>query len=81
MNIVIWTTNTCSWCVKAKELLNSYSLSYSEKIIGVNTTKEELKQILPDAKTVPQIFINKRYIGGYEQLVEYLESCYNNYGH
>jgi glutaredoxin len=67
--------------VKAKELLNSYSLSYSEKIIGVNTTKEELKQILPDAKTVPQIFINKRYIGGYEQLVEYLESCYNNYGH
>ena len=34
-------------------------------------SKEDLLKVVPNAKTVPQIFIEDRYIGGYTELMEY----------
>jgi glutaredoxin 3 len=74
MRALIWTKNNCSFCVKAKELLQSSSISFEERNIDTNYSKVELLEMVPHARTVPQIFIDNIYIGGYTDLVEYLNT-------
>lgn len=77
MKIEIYSRPNCSWCVKAKEIMNSLGLSYTEKVLNVDYTKEELVKLVSQPHvplTVPQIFVDGRRIGGYEDLCEYLES-------
>lgn len=65
--IKIYTKDNCSYCVKAKQLLNSRSLPYEEVAI----TPENRNMILetyPAARTAPIIIIDDQYIGGYDQL-------------
>jgi len=67
----MYTKTTCSFCVAAKELLNSKNLSYLEKNIEVPENRSELLSRLPEVKTVPQIYLNDKYIGGYDSLVNF----------
>jgi glutathione-dependent peroxiredoxin len=66
--VAIFTREGCGYCTKAKALLKSLGYDYAEvpldhrirtKVIGAVTGKG----------TVPQIFINNRYIGGYDELL------------
>ncbi len=65
----IYTTASCAWCLAAKMLLKSRGLGYDE--IRVDTDPARLKEMVSRAqkRSVPQIFIDGRYIGGYEELV------------
>ena len=72
MNI-IWTKDNCSFCLKAKELLALYGISYEERKLGSGWTKEDLLASVPTAKTVPQIFLWGKYVGGYNDLLKYIE--------
>ena len=76
MNIVIYSKPNCPWCVKAKELLNKLHLSYDEKVLDVDYKREDLRELVGKhlTLTVPQIFINDRRIGGYEDLVEWCDN-------
>ena len=76
MNIVIYSKPNCPWCVKTKELMNDLHLSYDEFIVEVDYTRDELRELIGDhlPLTVPQIFINNRRIGGYEDLVEWCDN-------
>jgi glutaredoxin len=76
MNIVIYSKPNCPWCVKAKELMNKLHLKYDEKILDVDYTRDELKQLVPEnlPLTVPQIFVYNKRIGGYEDFVEYCDN-------
>jgi glutaredoxin-like protein len=65
--VAIFTREGCSFCAKAKTLLKELGYDYAEvpldhrvrtKVIGAVTGKG----------TVPQVFVNGRYIGGYEEL-------------
>lgn len=74
--ITIYTKENCPWCVKAKELMNNLGMKYTEKKLNVDFTREELRELVPEPLplTVPQVFIYKKRIGGYEDLEEYVES-------
>jgi glutaredoxin len=76
MNIVIYSKPNCTWCVKAKELMNKLNLKYDEKVLDVDYTRDELKQLMPEnlPLTVPQIFVYNKRIGGYEDFVEYCDN-------
>jgi glutaredoxin len=76
MNVVIYSKPNCPWCVKAKELMNKLHLNYDEKILDVDYTRDELKQLMPEnlPLTVPQIFVYNKRIGGYEDFVEYCDN-------
>ena len=76
MNIVIYTKPNCPWCVKAKELMNKINLKYDEKVLDVDYTRDELRQLVPEniPLTVPQIFVYNERIGGYEDFVEYCDN-------
>lgn len=68
--IEIYTLEWCPYCEKAKALIKSKGFSYEEYNLNEDGIKEEMKERADGAKTVPQIFINGKHIGGYDQLVE-----------
>ena len=77
MRAKIYSKNDCGWCVRAKELMQKHHLEVVEYNIE---WKPEWKQLLKEdceklgfvPKTVPQIWIEKLYIGGYEELTEFI---------
>jgi glutaredoxin 3 len=46
-------------------------------MIGVEWTREQLLESIPQARTVPQIILNGEYIGGYDQLKAYFNQGKN----
>lgn len=71
---VVWTKPKCPFCVKAKDLLTKSGIKFEERIVGGGWTREQLLESVPDAKTVPQIFLYGEHVGGYDQLLAYYES-------
>lgn len=70
MNIVIYTTSKCSYCVAAKKWLTERNLDYTEVSLDDMQKREEFKKNNPGLRTVPQIFSDGEYIGGYQELVK-----------
>jgi glutaredoxin 3 len=69
-NIEIYTKPTCPYCLKAKTLLNSKGVSYKEINISENERFREEMINRSNRKTVPQIFIDGKSIGGCDDLHE-----------
>lgn len=72
-SVLLYGYDGCSFCEKAKELLFSRNYVVDYRDIKAPGIKDELLSIFPEAKTVPQIFMNGVHIGGYTNLVEYLK--------
>ena len=68
--IEIYTLEWCPYCEKAKALIKSKGFSYEEYNLNEEGIKKEMEERTDGAKTVPQIFIDSKHIGGYDQLVE-----------
>jgi glutaredoxin 3 len=67
--IIVYTSNNCSYCVRAKKLLEQKGLSYEEINIQIQTDqREEMISKSNGKRTVPQIFINEAHIGGFQEL-------------
>ena len=67
--VVIYTGPMCNFCSAAKHLLNKKKISYEEIDIGYDDKKrEEMLKKSNGAKTIPQIFIEEKHIGGYVEL-------------
>ena len=73
----IYTRPDCVWCNKAKELLFKEGIEYNDYDINQKFLREELKSKAPGIKTIPQIFKSGVRIGGYQDLVTYLEEKTN----
>jgi glutaredoxin len=74
-NVVIYTKENCVWCVRAKELMNKLHITYEEKKLYVDYTKDDLITLLGRETniTVPQVFTSGKLIGGYDDLAQYVE--------
>ncbi|MDP2763142.1 MAG: glutaredoxin domain-containing protein [Enterobacteriaceae bacterium] len=72
MIIKIYTIEACKYCIMAKKLLLNANLQYEE--IKLDNDYEKLENLieLTKQKQVPQIFINNQFIGGYEDLKEFI---------
>ena len=68
MKAILWSKYHCTFCEQAKSLLNQKGIEYEERKIGDGYTREELLEAVPNARTVPQIFLGEEYIGGFEEL-------------
>ena len=78
MTAVIWTTQWCGYCQMAKQVLKEHKIEFEERNIDEGTwTKKDLREAVPDAKTVPQIFIDDEYVGGYDKLMVYMKERNN----
>lgn len=70
MSVVLYTKSTCPYCINAKKLLESKGVAYEEILFPSlnDDEKEALSQKTNGYRTVPQIFINDTFIGGFDQL-------------
>ena len=70
MKAEIYSKDYCSFCDKAKMRL----AKYNPKIFMLNKdfTREEFFQKFPNARTFPQIIINNKHIGTYNELEQWL---------
>ena len=67
--VVIYTGPMCNFCSAAKHLLNKKKINYEEIDIGYDEKKkEEMLKKSNGAKTIPQIFIEEKHVGGYVEL-------------
>jgi glutaredoxin 3 len=68
MKAIVWSKDHCPYCVQAKTLLEQKGIEFEERKIGDGWTKEQLLEAVPDARTVPQIFLNDELVGGFTEL-------------
>ena len=64
MNITIYTKNNCPNCVTAKLILDAAGLKYADVDVMVGERLTNLLKEFPDARQMPQIFINDQRVGG-----------------
>lgn len=58
----------------AKQLLEMEGMEFEERNIESNEwSRADMLEAVPDAKTVPQIFMDDEYIGGFTELQQYLK--------
>lgn len=69
----VYTKPNCPQCNQAKGLLQAKGLEFKAVEVGKDCTVEELKARVPDAKSVPQIFIGEKYVGGFRELYDHLK--------
>lgn len=74
MNAKIYSAPNCVWCVKAKELLETHKIPFEEIIVGKDMLKEDFIAYFKEARqtSVPQVYIDGNYIGGYINLTKFL---------
>jgi glutaredoxin 3 len=69
--VTIYSTGTCPICDKAKSLLTKWQIAYEE--VRVDLDRAGLKEMLEKtnhARTVPQILVKGKWIGGFDDLTE-----------
>lgn len=68
LDVVIYTKNVCPYCTMAKALLDQKGISYVVQNAEDPEIFEEMMAKSGGRRTVPQIFINGKAIGGFDDL-------------
>jgi glutaredoxin len=73
MTAIVWSKNQCPYCDQAKALLKLKGIQFEERNIQKDYTREQLLEAVPNARTVPQIFLDDKLIGGFTELKKHFE--------
>ena len=65
---IVWSKDQCPYCDQAKALLKSRGIEYEERNVSQDWTREQLLEAVPTARSVPQIFLDEEYVGGFNEL-------------
>jgi glutaredoxin 3 len=68
MKAIVWSKPMCPFCDKAKNLLKTKGIEYEERNIAQGWKIQDLLEAAPSAKTMPQIWLDDEYIGGFYEL-------------
>ena len=74
MKAIVWSKPNCPHCTSAKLLLKLNNIEYEEKNIADGHKIQDLLALVPNAKTMPQIWLDDKHIGGYKELQEKLDA-------
>ena len=66
--VVMYTTNWCPYCERARRLLNTKGAEFSEIDVESSSDKRAEMQSRSGRRTVPQIFIGDHHVGGSDDL-------------
>jgi len=68
-NIELYSGDFCPYCIRAKALLNKKGLTFTEYNVRKDIKRQsEMSERAPGSRTIPQIFINDRHVGGCDEL-------------
>lgn len=71
---IIFSGVNCPWCVRAKDLLDAKGIEYEEVKIDSAEKLAFMREYAPNMRTVPVIVHNGALVGGFTDLVRYLET-------
>lgn len=68
-NVEIYSGDYCPYCMRAKALLNKKGVAFTEYNVQSDPAlREEMLKRANGARTIPQIFIHGRHVGGCDDL-------------
>ncbi len=68
--VKIYTTGTCPYCIRAKQVLKANGVDQFEEIRVDEAPEQRVKMMeITGRRTVPQIFIGTTHVGGCDDLV------------
>lgn len=67
-DVMMYSTESCPYCTRARELLESKNIAYTDIRIDQHPEKRDEMINKSNRRTVPQIFINGHSIGGCDDL-------------
>jgi glutaredoxin len=68
MKAIVWSKDQCPYCDQAKNLLKMKGIEFEERNVSKDWTREQLLEAVPNARTVPQIFLGEELVGGFNEL-------------
>ncbi len=69
-DVVIYSSNYCPFCIRAKQLLDSKQVKYKEILVdGLPAVRAEMTRLAGGRTSVPQIWIGETHVGGCDQLM------------
>lgn len=76
INAIVYSQTNCQGCDTAKALLRQHNINVEERMLSSTGpwTKKTLLEHLPGVRSVPQILINDKHIGGLAELQKALSS-------
>ena len=75
MKAIVWSKPDCPNCDTAKTLLTNKGYEIEERKLGFGWNREQLFDAVPNARSVPQIFLEGTYLGGFVELQKYLKEA------
>jgi len=72
--VTIYGTKYCPYCLAARMLLKKKGVSYTDILITGDEPRRQEMERLSGGNTVPQIFIGRHLVGGFDELAS-LEKC------
>lgn len=78
--IELYTTENCSYCTKAKNILTTLKLEYKNYTFGRDFSREYLLEKFPSARSYPVVVVDGEYIGGYTELEMRIMEQRQNFG-
>lgn len=74
---IIYSKPNCPYCIQAEGLLSDNNIEYTKLVLDEHYTREDLLEKVPNARSVPQIFLYNNseevYVGGYDKLSKLLK--------
>ena len=67
--VEVYSTQLCAHCWRAKDLLENRGIPYTEIDASAPSERQAMMERAGGMRTVPQIFIGGRHIGGVEELI------------
>jgi glutaredoxin 3 len=69
--VTVYSTAHCAFCSRAKDMLDRWGIPFEEVRIDSNhAAMKEFAEVTKGARTVPQILIDRKPIGGFSELTE-----------
>ena len=67
--VLVYSTRICPYCMMAKRLLLNKGVQFVEVLVDLDCgRRSEMQQRSGGRRTVPQIFVGERHVGGYDDL-------------
>lgn len=76
----IYGREGCDYCDMAKKILVDRNMKFEYYELKTDLTIEEFREKFPEQKTVPVVLLRGVKLGGYTELVQYLEETSGGYG-
>ena len=66
--VIVYSTDYCGFCVRAKDLLQRRGIAFTEVMVDQDPVQRAIMEKRCGCRTVPQIFIGETHVGGYREL-------------